>query len=184
VLAKTRASFNATTPFARQLGPTFNSLRPFARGLPQLNSSLISLSQKATPALRNRIRPLVRSARPDVSPLRLAANRVSTATPRLTVATNELNRFLNEASYNPPGANAPGTPGRDEGYLYWLGWAAHIGALTFATQDAAGAEWRVYLTASCQNLRGIIDSTPVPANILAPLITGFDRLLGNQCPIS
>src|SRR5436190_1113716 len=142
----TRASFNATTPFASQLGPTFNSLRPFARNLPQLNSSLISLSQKATPALRNRIRPLVRSARPDVSPLRLAANRFSTATPRLTVATNELNRFLTEASYNPHGANAPGTPGRDEGYLYWLGWAAHIGALTFATQDAHGAEWRVYLT--------------------------------------
>jgi phospholipid/cholesterol/gamma-HCH transport system substrate-binding protein len=184
VLAKTRASLNATTPFAQQLGPTFNSLRPFARRLPQLNSSLINLSRRATPAIKNQIRPLVRAAHPAISPLRLAANRFSTATPRLTVATHELNRFLNEAAYNPHGANAPGTPGRDEGYLYWLGWAAHIGALTFATQDAHGAEWRVYLTASCANLRGVLDSTPAPANILAPLITGFDRLLGTQCPIS
>jgi phospholipid/cholesterol/gamma-HCH transport system substrate-binding protein len=177
VLAKTRASFGATTPFARELGPTFNSLRPFARRLPELNSSLTQLSRSATPTIRNRIRPLVRSARPVVSPLRGAANEFSKATPRLKVTTHELNRLFNTAAYNPQGANAPGAAGRDEGYLYWLGWASHIGALTFNTQDAHGPEWRVYLTVSCGNLVGILNQSP-----LAPLITGFNQLLGTVCP--
>ena len=35
------------------------------------------------------------------------------------------------AAYNPHGAEPPGTPGRDEGYLYWLGWLSHVGNSTF-----------------------------------------------------
>ena len=55
------------------------------------------------------------------------------------------------AAYNPSGAEAPGQrPGRDEGYLYWLGWLGHVGNSTFQTQDAHGVYRRIYLTASCQ----------------------------------
>jgi phospholipid/cholesterol/gamma-HCH transport system substrate-binding protein len=177
VLQDTHSALTAVTPFAKQLGPTFNSLRPFARDLPSVDSSLTELAKRSTPAIRDRIRPFVRAARPVIPPLRTAANRFSKASPRLGVATNELNRFLNTAAYNPHGANAPGAPGRDEGYLYWLAWAGHIGALTFNTQDANGPMWRVYLTASCQNLTSILAVNP-----LAPLITGFDKVLGPICP--
>ena len=35
------------------------------------------------------------------------------------------------AAYNPDGAELPLVPGRDEGYLYWLGWLSHVGNSTF-----------------------------------------------------
>jgi phospholipid/cholesterol/gamma-HCH transport system substrate-binding protein len=177
VLQQTHGALNAVTPFARELGVTFNSLRPFARDLPNLNASLTELADKATPAIRDQIRPLVRTARPDIPPLREAANRLSPAAPRLTATIHELNRLFNTAAYNPGGANAPGMPGRDEGYLYWLAWASHIGALTFNTADANGSNWHVYLTFTCQDLPSLLSSSP-----LAPLITGLGSLIGTSCP--
>jgi phospholipid/cholesterol/gamma-HCH transport system substrate-binding protein len=176
VLRSTHTALTAATPFARELGTTFNALRPFARDLPNLNASLTDLAHKATPALRDKIRPLVRAARPDIAPLRSAANRLSPAAPKLTSTVHELNRFVNTASYNPNGANPPGTPGRDEGYLYWLGWATHIGALTFNTQDAHAANWRIYATISCGDLPAVLTGTPI-----ASLFTGLSDLL-NLCP--
>jgi phospholipid/cholesterol/gamma-HCH transport system substrate-binding protein len=177
VLQATRSALTATTPFARQLGPTFDSLRPFARKLPTLNASLIDLSRSATPAVRHQIRPFVRAARPIVSPLRGAANEFSKATPRLTDVASQLNRLGNMAAYNPHGANPPGTPGRDEGYLYWAAWLGHNGALTFDSQDANGPYRRLYLTASCNNIKNLLSLNP-----LAPLVTGFGSLIGTVCP--
>jgi phospholipid/cholesterol/gamma-HCH transport system substrate-binding protein len=177
VLQETHSALTAATPFARNLGVTFNALRPFARDLPQLNASLTDLARKATPALRDQIRPLVRAARPDIPPLRDAANRLSPAAPKLTTTVHELNRLANLAAYNPGGANVPGTPGRDEGYLYWLAWASHIGALTFNTQDANGANWHVYLTVSCADLPSLLSATP-----LSGLVSGFGKLVGTVCP--
>jgi len=177
VLNDTRSALTAATPFARQLGPTFNSLRPFARKLPELNSSLTKLSTSATPTVRNRIRPFVRAAQPVIEPLRGAAREFSAATPRLTVVGKEINRLGNMAAYNPGGANPPGTPGRDEGYLYWAAWLGHVGALTFDSQDANGAYRRIYITASCANLKSTVSVNP-----LAPLITGLAPVIGTVCP--
>ena len=177
VLQDTHSALNAVTPFATQLGPTFNSLRPFARKLPALNSSLTTLSKSATPTLRDRIRPFVRAARPAIPPLRGAANEFSAATPRLTVVGKEINRLGNMAAYNPGGANPPGTPGRDEGYLYWAAWLSHVGALTFDSQDAHGPQRRIYLTASCSDLRNLLAVNP-----LAPVITGYAPLVAQVCP--
>ena len=53
------------------------------------------------------------------------------------------------AAYNPNGAEAPGTPGRDEGYLYWLGWLGHVGNSTFSPQDAHGVYRKLYLAFTC-----------------------------------
>jgi phospholipid/cholesterol/gamma-HCH transport system substrate-binding protein len=176
VLSNTHTALTAATPFARQLGVTLNALRPFARDLPTLNASLIELAHKATPAIRDQIRPLVRAARPDIPPLSAAANELSPAVPKLTSTVHELNRLFNTAAYNPGGANAPGTPGRDEGYLYWLAWASHIGALTFNNQDANNNLWHIYFTISCQNLPNLLGSNP-----LAPVITGLGTATG-ACP--
>lgn len=170
-LAKTKDALTAATPFANELGPTFNSLRPFARNLPRLNSSLIDLSKAATPVIRNRIRPFVRATRPVVPPLHDAASKLSAATPRLTVVAKEINRLGNMAAYNPRGAEAPGTAGRDEGYLYWAAWLGHNSNLVFDSQDANGLFRRIYLTASCANIQNILSSSP-----LAPLISGLDLL--------
>jgi phospholipid/cholesterol/gamma-HCH transport system substrate-binding protein len=177
VLEDTRSALTAATPFARELGPTFNSLRPFARKLPELNSSLTKLSTSATPTLRARIRPFVRAAQPIIRPLRGAATEFSAATPRLTVVTKELNRLANMAAYNPHGANPPGAPARDEGYLYWAAWLGHNGALTFDSQDANGPYRRIYTTASCANLESAVSVNP-----LATLITNFGPVISAVCP--
>ncbi len=80
----------------------------------------------------------MRNARQPVRNLRPAAKNLVAATPRLTTLGEKLNKLFNMAAYNPNGAEAPGTAGRDEGYLYWLGWLGHVGNSTFQAQDATG----------------------------------------------
>jgi phospholipid/cholesterol/gamma-HCH transport system substrate-binding protein len=172
-VAKLRGALNETPAFANALGSTFNDLRPFARNLPGLNSSLTDLANTATPVIKNRLRPLVRAARPVIPPLRGAANKLSGATPKLTSVTHEINRLGNMAAYNPNGANPPGSPGRDEGYLYWAAWLGHNGNLVFDSQDANGLFRRIYLTASCADIHNLLASNP-----LAGAISGLDRLTG------
>jgi hypothetical protein len=85
------------------------------------------------------------------------------------VVAKEINRLGNMAAYNPRGAEAPGTNGRDEGYLYWAAWLGHNSNLVFDSQDANGLFRRIYLTASCDNILNILSSSP-----LAPIISGFN----------
>ncbi len=172
-VSKLHGALDATTPFANALGSTFNDLRPFARHLPRLNASLTDLANTATPVIKNRIRPLVRAARPDIPPLRSAANKLAGATPRLTTVARQINKLGNMAAYNPGGANPPGSPGRDEGYLYWAGWLGHNGNLVFDSQDANGLFRRIYLTANCANIQNLLSSSP-----LAGAISGLDKVTG------
>ena len=82
------------------------------------------------------------------------------ATPRLTTVGEKLNKLFNMAAYNPNGAEAAGTPGRDEGYLYWLGWLGHVGNSTFSSQDAHGVYRHVYVVATCNTLKSILATQP------------------------
>jgi hypothetical protein len=128
----------------------------------------------------------VRSARKPVRDLRPAAEKLADATPQLTTVAGKLNKLFNMAAYNPDctttpgtckttldnsGADAPGTPNRDEGYLYWFGWLGAVGNSTFANQDAISTYRNLYLTASCPAAVALLSSTP-----LAPLLTGFNAL--------
>jgi hypothetical protein len=81
------------------------------------------------------------------------------------------------AAYNPRGAESPGTPGRDEGYLYWLAWLAHDGNSVFQAQDGNGSYRRIYFTASCGSTASILASSP-----LAPLVTSLGPLVGASGP--
>ncbi len=166
-LATARSSLGKLEGFSARLGPTFNHLRPFARNLAELNASVRRVSDTA-PVIRSQIRPFVRSARQPVRDLRPAADRLAKTTPRLTDVAIELNRLTNMAAYNPKGAEPPGTPGRDEGYLFWLGWLAHNGNSVFSAQDANGDERRIYLTAGCSTLLTLA-SQPTP---LIPTLAG------------
>jgi hypothetical protein len=149
-----------------------------------VNESLGELARATTGDVRNSIRPFVRTARKPVRDLRPAATELADATPRLTVIGSKLNKLFNMAAYNPScgatgctptfdnnGADAPGTPNRDEGYLYWIGWLGHVGNSTFSSQDAHGTYRNLYLTATCESAAAIVGSTP-----LAPLITGLNQL--------
>jgi hypothetical protein len=87
------------------------------------------------------------------------------------VVGQKLNKLFNMAAFNPNGAEAPGTPNRDEGYLYWVGWLSHVGNSTFANQDAHGGYRNLYLTATCESALALLKETP-----LNPLITGLGQL--------
>jgi phospholipid/cholesterol/gamma-HCH transport system substrate-binding protein len=172
-LAQAEETLAVTARFASLLGPTADDLRPFARNLDPLNASLRGLADEATPVLENEIRPFVRTARPVVPDLRTAATRFEAATPPLTRLTRKLNRFANTVSYNPDGAEPLGAEERDEGYLFWTAWAAHVGDSLFSAGDANSNYWRVYLSLDCDSALDIV-SSPIPAlQGLRELVTGL-----------
>jgi phospholipid/cholesterol/gamma-HCH transport system substrate-binding protein len=175
-LSTAKSTLGKVSRYAKVLGPTFNDLRPFARNLDEMNASVRRAAETA-PIIRDQIRPFVRAARGPVSDLRPAAKSLAKTTPRLTDLATIINRLGNMAAYNPGGAQEPGTPGRDEGYLYWLGWLAHVGNSTFGSQDAHGVYRHIYLMATCNTAKSILATSP-----LAPAITGFGQLLGKVCP--
>jgi phospholipid/cholesterol/gamma-HCH transport system substrate-binding protein len=173
-------TLDKTAPFARLLGPTFDNLRPFARNLDRLNASVRRVSE-TRPEVRDQIRPFVRAAREPVRDLKPAAENLARATPRLTDIGTIVNRLGNMAAYNPNGAEdplAPGTPGRDEGYLYWLAWLGHNSDSVFQAADAHGFYRRIYLTGSCDSLTNMVIATPLSPLIqpFLPLLTGPDAL--------
>ena len=176
-LSTAKSTLDKVSRYAKVLGPTFNDLRPFARNLDEMNASVRRAAETA-PIIRDQIRPFVRAARGPISDLRPAAKSLAKTTPRLTDIATIINRLGNMAAYNPRGAEAPGTPGRDEGYLYWLAWLAHNGDSVFQAQDANGVYRRIYLTGGCGSLAGILASSP-----LAPLVTSLGPLLapGGPC---
>jgi phospholipid/cholesterol/gamma-HCH transport system substrate-binding protein len=177
-LRESERTLRDVTDFAAALGPAFGDLRPFARNLDEMNASVRQLADDTTPVLRGEVRPFVRAARKPIGDLRGAAKRFNEATPRLTVIGEKINRLGNMAANNPRGAEEPGAQGRDEGYLYWLGWLAHNGNSIFEGQDGNGLYRRLYLTAGCPTVFSFISQTPGNA-----LTTGLQELTqaGGPC---
>jgi phospholipid/cholesterol/gamma-HCH transport system substrate-binding protein len=181
-LRTARGALTDATPFARELGPTLRDLRPFAGRLDDVAAATRSLAEGTTPVIRDRLRPLVRAARPVVPDLRESAKRFGAAASPLTAVGKKINDLGNMAAYNPRGAEDPGVPGRDEGYLYWLGWFAHTGDAVFGAQDAHGDYRRLYLTGSCANLAGFLQVSPL-GPVTSGIITGLGPLFapGGAC---
>jgi phospholipid/cholesterol/gamma-HCH transport system substrate-binding protein len=177
-LSTTRSALERTGELAEVLGPAVNSLRPFARKLKPVNDSLGNLARRTIGPVKEDIRPFVRNAREPVRNLRPAAQNLVRAMPRLTTVGNKLNKLFNMAAYNPNGAEEAATPNRDEGYLYWLGWLAHVGNSTFSSQDAHGVYRHVFLLLTCETANAIGLSSP-----FADLFTGFNGLFNSgACP--
>jgi phospholipid/cholesterol/gamma-HCH transport system substrate-binding protein len=161
------------------LGPTFNNLRPFARRLDEMNASVRRLANATTPVIRNQIRPFVRAAREPINDLADAAGPLAKATPRLTVLAKKINRLGNMAAYNPrgaepPPATLPGSPARDEGYLFWASYLSHNGNSVFQSQDAHGLYRRIYFTESCASAAGLLAETAP----FGALVTSLNELFG------
>ncbi|HEY6671722.1 MAG TPA: MlaD family protein [Solirubrobacterales bacterium] len=176
-LRTTRVALTKTDQLATVLGPAIQSLRPFARKLKPINDSLGHLARTTIDPIEQDIRPFVRNARQPVRDLRPGAKNLVAATPRLTTVGDKLNKLFNMAAYNPNGAEGAGTAARDEGYLYWLGWLAHLTNSTFSSQDAHGVYRHIYLVATCNTAKSMLATSP-----LAPAITGFGQLVGTVCP--
>src|SRR5436309_8518880 len=130
-LEQTKATLVNVNSFARVMGPALESLRPAFRQLNVANHQVLPFVKEAAPITKNQIRPFVRAARPYVRNLKPAAQDLATAMPDLTSSFHELNRFFDIGAYNPNGREpVTGDPvkdrARDEGYLFWLGWTAHL----------------------------------------------------------
>ena len=85
------------------------------------------------------------------------------------------------AARDPRGANPPGSPNRNEGYLYWAGWLAHNGVTPFAAQDGNGFYRRIYYTASCQNITNLLTGSPA-GPVITGLVTGLPALFTPGAP--
>jgi phospholipid/cholesterol/gamma-HCH transport system substrate-binding protein len=94
------------------------------------------------------VRPLVRETRPVINELRPTIGKLSSATGNLYRTLRTVNAVLDILAYNPPG--------NEEGYLFWLTWANHLGANVFNTQDAHGPIRRGAVVAGCDVL-AIVD---------------------------
>jgi phospholipid/cholesterol/gamma-HCH transport system substrate-binding protein len=146
-LEATERALREVRDFAPLLRTTLDSLREPVRKLPATNAAVTPFLEDTTPVLREEIRPFVRTARPFTDNLRLAARDVSKATPDLTTALAQTNRFFNMGAYNPGGAESldglsvTEQRARSEGFLYWLAWTAQNGVSLFNTADAQGP-WR------------------------------------------
>jgi len=182
-LSQARQTLEQTALMAAELGPAFESLRPFARNLPELNDSTRQLAEAATPVLRDEIRPFVRAARKPVPDLRKAATRFGSATPRLTTVVKKVNKLANMAAHNPNGAEPAGTPGRDEGYLYWAAWLGHNSNNVFSAGDGNGFFRRIYFTVGCDQVSNIIFNEDPTLALLKQLVTGISPgAINTVCP--
>jgi len=164
------------------LGPTLDDLRPAFQQLDVANREILPLVREAPPILRNQIRPFVRRAQPYVEDLRPAAAKLAKASPDLTTAFGELNRLFNTFAFNPAGAGerdkvnpetgnqeALGDPARDEGYLYWLAWAANNSISMHSTSDAEGVVRRAQASINCSTVQNLGGSE---LGLLCKLLTG------------
>ena len=95
------------------------------------------------------------------------------------MVAKKINRLGNMAAYNPNGAEPPGTPNRDEGYLFWAAWLGHNSNSVFQVQDAHGVDRRIYLTIGCDEAVSLLGSSP-----LAPAVTGLQQLFAPGAPFA
>ncbi len=160
-LASTKNGLERVGQLSDQLGPALSALRPGARALAPMQRALRPFFRDTTPVIRDSVRPLVRASRPLVSELRPAVNSLSRATGDLYSTLRVVNLLLDLIAYNPPGV--------EEGYLFWLSWANHLGANVFNTQDAHGPIRRGAVVIGCDAL-AILDNVAAVNEVLGTTI--------------
>lgn len=144
-LRQTNRTLDRVDALARVMGPALNDLRPTARALGPTLRQVRPFVRETTPIVRDELRPFARDVQPTVKALRPAARDLAQVTPDLVETFRVVNYLFNTIAYNPPGDQ--------EGYLFWAGWANHLGALVFSTQDAHGPIRRGTIIISCASAR-------------------------------
>jgi phospholipid/cholesterol/gamma-HCH transport system substrate-binding protein len=173
-LDETQRGLGKAKLLADELGPTLQALRPGARALGPTLRSVRPFVKQTTPVIHSEIRPFVRASRPTVQVLRPTLKDLATATPDLTRTFKVVNYLLNELAYNPKGP--------EEGYLFWVSWANHLGNQIFTTQDAHGPIRRGLFITTCQDLTVLNQVSQ--ANPLLGTLTDLLALPKDACPSS
>jgi phospholipid/cholesterol/gamma-HCH transport system substrate-binding protein len=173
-LQETQRGLGKAKVLADQLGPTLQALRPGARALGPTLRQVRPFVRETTPVIRDEIRPFVRASRPTVRELRPAARDLAAATPDLERTFSVVNYLLDTLAYNPPG--------KEEGYLFWVAWANHIGNQLFTTQDAHGPIRRGLFITTCQDVPVL--NQVAQSNPLLGVLTDMLNLPKQNCPTS
>ena len=163
-------------PFARELGPSTRALTPAVRALDRANRAVRPFARSATPVVRGELRPFARAARPLVRDLAPAAQSLSATMPELRRSARVANRFFNMLASNPEGAEPAGKAGREEGFLFWLGWLAHQTVYLQNIEDANGPMRPIFLTGTCGTLSSLVRDNPTTEYGL-----NLSPLLANVC---
>ena len=87
-----------------------------------------------------------------------------------------LNDFTNMLGHNKDGREAPDKAGRDEGYLFQLGWLAHQTTNLQSVDDANGPMRPIFLTGTCSTLTSLVNDIPQVEFAL-----GLSPLLATVC---
>ena len=170
------ATLDAVTPFANELGPTTKALLPAVRELEDVNAAVSPFAREATPIVRTKIRPFVRRAVPLVKDLAPAARGLGRTFPELDRNLKVVNDLTNMLGHNPAGREAPDKAGRDEGYLFHLGWLAHQTVNLQSIDDANGPMRPIFLTGTCTTLTSLVHDIPQ-----AEFALGLSPLLATVC---
>jgi len=170
------ATLDAVTPFANELGPTTKALLPAVRELEDVNAAVSPFAREATPIVREKIRPFVRRAVPLVKDLAPAARGLGRTFPELDRNVKVINDLTNMLGHNPGGREAPDKAGRDEGYLFHLGWLAHQTVNLQSIDDANGPIRPIFLTGTCSTLTSLAHDFPQ-----AEFALGLSPLLATVC---
>ncbi|MEA2185089.1 MAG: phospholipid/cholesterol/gamma-HCH transport system substrate-binding protein [Solirubrobacteraceae bacterium] len=175
-LQQATGTLDATTPLARELGPATRALLPAVRRLESVNAAVSPFAREATPIVRDKVRPFVRKATPLARDLAPAARGLARAFPELDRNAKVLNDFVNMLGHNENGREPPAKAGRDEGYLFWLGWLSHQTANLQSIEDANGPMRPIFLTGTCSTLTSLVNDLPA-----AEFALGLSPLLATVC---
>jgi len=101
------------------------------------------------------------------------STRLADAAPDLTQSFTRVNHFFNLLGYNQNGREGPENAARQEGYLFWVAWASHLGIQVFSSSDAHGFLRPTTLGAPCATLVQLLQAEPQLEfiNGLTPLLT-------------
>jgi phospholipid/cholesterol/gamma-HCH transport system substrate-binding protein len=159
-LKQATRALNRVEGVADELGPTTTRMRPVVRALREANRRTQPFATEAAPLLRDAIRPFVREARPLARAASPAVADLVKGEPGLTRTFTVFNHFFNMLAANPNGREAPDKPGRDEGYLFHLGWVGHQSDNVFNNADAHGPGRPLTLGGTCTTFRGTVEQQP------------------------
>ena len=175
-LQQATRTLNAVTPFAQQLGPTTRALLPAVKELETVNAAVSPFAREATPIVRDKIRPFVRKAVPLARDLAPASRGLARTFPELNRSAAVLNDFTNMLGHNAGGREGPDVAGRDEGYLFNLGWVTHQTANLQSIDDANGPMRPIFLTGTCTTFASLVNDLPQ-----AEFLLGLSPLLETVC---
>ena len=153
-------SLRKVEAMARELGPATGRMVPVVRQLDETNKRVLPFALEAMPQLRDDIRPFVRETRPFVRELAPAARDLVSAEPGLTRTFTVVNHLFNLLAFNPNGREGPDKAGRQEGYLFHLGWVSHQSNNLFGNADAHGPGRPLSTGGTCTVIRGTATSEP------------------------